>query len=140
MAFYQTDTPLNPDIFIFRMLTNKTTLTTSSLHDIFAKIFSPHHQAMPQHIFLNPYWLPSHDDHFSSPLIGHQDTWLIRNSSSLISIPGICIALYAFMTSRSLTQPSKPCLILLKNILYLSIALYMPSNYMYPFIFCVLYI
>ena len=118
MAFLSNQQPLNPDIFIFRLITNKATLTASCLHDIFNQNFSPHHQAMPWHISLTPYWLLSHDDHFSSPLIGHQDTWLIIIPSMLIIIPGTCIALHAFMTSRSLAAPPKLCLILSKYILY----------------------
>ena len=118
MAFLSNWQPLNPDILIFRVITNKTTLTALHLHDIFSENLSPHHQAMPQHISLTLYWLPSHDNCFSSPLIGHQDTWLTIISHLLIIIPGICIALHAFMTSRSLAKLPKPCLILLKNILY----------------------
>ena len=118
MAFLSNWQPLNPDIFIFRATTNKTTLTTSCLHDIFNENFSPHHQAMPQHISLTAYWLLSHDDSFSSSLIGHQDTWLIIISHLLIIIPGICIASHASTMSRSLAKLPKPCSILLKNLLY----------------------
>ena len=118
MAFLSNQQPLNPDVFVFRVITNTATLTTLHLHDIFNENFSPHHQAMPQHIFLTPYWLLSHDNHFSSPLIGHQDTWLIIISYLLIIIPGIYIASHAFVTARSLAKLPKPCLILLKNIIY----------------------
>ena len=47
MAFLSNWQPLNPDIFVFRPITNKTTLTTSCLHDIFNENFSPHHQDVP---------------------------------------------------------------------------------------------
>ena len=37
--FYQTNSHLNLDIFVFRAITNKTTLTASHLHDIFNEKF-----------------------------------------------------------------------------------------------------
>ena len=118
MAFLSNQQPLNPDIFLFRLITNRTTLTTSSLHDIFNQNFSPHHQAMPWHISPTPHWLLSHKDHFSGPLIGHQDTWLIIISSLLIIISGTCIASHAFVMSSSLATLPKPCSILSQYILY----------------------
>ena len=120
MAFLSNWQPLNPDSFIFRPITNKTTLTASHLHDIFNENFSTHHQAMPQHISPTPYWLLSDDDHFSIFPISHQDSWLIIISYLLIIIPGICMASHALVTSRSLATPPKPCSILLK-IFYISL-------------------
>ena len=73
---------------------------------------------MPWHIYPTPHWLLGHEDLLSGPLIGHQDTWLFIISSLLIIIPGTCIALHAFTTSRSLATPPKPCSILSKYILY----------------------
>ena len=73
--------------------------------------------APPCHIFPTSHWLPICRGHFSSSLIGHQDTWLIIISHLLLNIPGICIASHAFVTSRSLNKLSQPCLILFKNIL-----------------------
>ena len=73
---------------------------------------------LPCHIFPTSHWLPNYRGCFSSSLIGHQDTWLIIISCLLLNIPGICIALHAFATSRSLDKLSKPCSILFKNILY----------------------
>ena len=102
MALLPNQQPLNPDIFVFRLITNKTTLTTPSLHDIF-------NQNLPWHISPTPYWLLSHKDCFSGPLIGHHDIWLFIISSWLIIIPGTCMALHAYVTSRSLATPPKPC-------------------------------
>ena len=62
-------------------------------------------------------FLPNVQPHpvtFSSPLIGHQDTWLIIISCLLIIIQGICITLHAFAMPRSLIILLQPCLILLK--------------------------
>ena len=66
------------------------------------------------HTFLTFHWLSTCRGHFSSSLIGHQDTWLIIISCLLIIIPGICITSHAFMMSRSLIILLHPCLILLK--------------------------
>ena len=120
MAHLPNQQPLNPDIFILRLITNKTTLTIPSLHDIFNQNFSPHCQATPWHISPTPHWLLSHEDHFSGPLIGHHHTWLFMNSSLLIIIPGTCIASHALVTSRSLATPPKPCSIY-HNLLYTSL-------------------
>ena len=77
MALLPNQQPLNPVIFVFRPITNETTLTPSSVHNIFKQNFSPNHHATPWHISPTPHWLLSHKDHFSGPLIGHHDTYLL---------------------------------------------------------------
>ena len=92
MAFYQTDNPLNPDIFIFRMLTNKTTLTTSHLHDISNEKFftsSPSHALthFPHFLlvtesqwllFKPPHWSPGHMAHYNLPLANYHSRNLYK--------------------------------------------------------------
>ena len=114
---YPTGSLLNPNIFVFRPIANKTILTTPCFHDVFAKFFTLSPKHCPNTFFYLSLVTESRQMHFKSP-IGHQGTWLIIISHLLIIIPGICIASHASVTSRSLTTLPKPCSILLKNILY----------------------
>ena len=89
-------------------------LTQASCHDnLSLKILLT--SSLAPNIFLTSLWLPNCRGPLSSSLIGYQNAWLIIISHCSLLFQQF-ITLHAFMTTRSLVLPIKPCTILLKFI------------------------